>query len=120
MSQEMSRQISRQTSVSRELLIAALAIVTSALLLPGLIYVVGSKLFGSYGQAGGMSSMYLATLQDLSVPRLAAWTLVLAPALCLCLLRLVIHATASGPDNDQPKQRSAAANKNRREPTLNG
>jgi uncharacterized membrane protein len=82
-------------SLSRELLIGCIVIVVSVAVLPGLIYVVGGKLFGAYGTTGGMSSMYQAMLTDLATPTLAAWTIALCPALCILLLRLLFAMSQS-------------------------
>lgn len=105
----MSQTIS---SLRRELAIALLTICCAILVLPGLIYLVGSQIFGAYGETGGIANLYQATLSDLMVPRLAAWTLVLGPALCIVLLRLVLRFTSS----DQPVAQSAQ--RKRREPTF--
>jgi hypothetical protein len=82
-------------SVTRELLIAGVAVIASIAVLPGLIYTVGTKLFGAYGIAGGMSSMYQATLTDLAKPTVAAWTIALCPAVCIVLLRLLFGLSQS-------------------------
>jgi len=97
-------------SLPRELLIGCIVIVASLAVLPGLIFIVGNKLFGAYGVAGGMASMYRATLADLAVPTLAAWTLALCPALCIVLLRLLF-----GLSQNAGKKATA---RSRREPTV--
>ncbi|MFT3807375.1 hypothetical protein [Arenimonas sp.] len=61
-----------------------------------------------------MSSLYQATLSDLSVPRLAAWALALVPAIALFGLRLLFFLTRHTPP-------AAASNRSRplrREPTV--
>lgn len=80
-------------SIRREVLIALCTLVLSVVLLPAMIYVVGVRVFGSYGGSGGLTGLYLATLGDLAVPRLAAWTLATGPTLCVVLLRLLFHFT---------------------------
>lgn len=80
-------------SVTRELLISCCVIVASIVVLPGVIYVVGNKLFGAYGIAGGVSSMYQAMLTDLATPTLSAWTIALCPAVCVVLLRLLFGSS---------------------------
>jgi hypothetical protein len=82
-------------SVARELLIGCIVIVATVVVLPGLIYVVGSKLFGAYGIKGGMASLYQATLTDLATPTLSAWAIVLCPAACVVLLRLLFGFSQS-------------------------
>jgi hypothetical protein len=95
-------------SVTRELLICCLVIAISAAVLPGLIFIVGGKLFGAY--AGGMSSMYQATFTDLATPTLAAWTIVLCPAVCVALLRLLFGLSQD--------VKAPARSRSRREPTV--
>jgi len=101
-------------SLPRELLIGCIVIVASLVVLPGLIYIVGSRLFGAYGLAGGVMSMYRATLADLATPTLAAWAIALCPALCVVLLRL-LFGLSQRPDTDPPTTPMNL----RREPTIN-
>lgn len=103
-------------SLRREVLIVLLAIFLSVLLLPGLIYAVGGHLFGPYGTAGGMGGLYRATLMDLWVPRLAAWALVLAPAICIALLRVIFRCTQPQRDESPPPPQARPL---RKEPTIN-
>jgi hypothetical protein len=100
-------------SLPRELLIACIAIVASIVVLPGLIYVVGSRIFGAYGAAGGVLTLYKATLANLAAPTLAAWTIVLCPALCIVLLRLVFGLT-----QDRTDAQASVVPPIRREPTI--
>ncbi|MGE0113891.1 MAG: hypothetical protein AB7T07_03240 [Steroidobacteraceae bacterium] len=101
-------------SLRRELLIASLATALSALLLPGLIYVIGGRLFGAYGSTGGVLSLYRTTLTDVVVPKLTAWIIVFGPALSLLLLRLSFHLTRQTPESASQTQPPS-----RREPTIN-
>jgi hypothetical protein len=108
-------------SIRREVLIVLLALCVSIAVLPGLIYLVGERLFGAYG-SDGMAGLYRATLTDLMVPRIAAWTLLFAPTLCVILLRVVFHLTAAKPDASESAHESAhepaPAQATRREPTI--
>jgi hypothetical protein len=104
-------------SIRREFIIITVVIMLSMLLLPGLIYVVGGRLFGAYGTAGGVGQIYLATLGDLVAPRLAAWTLLLGPALCVALLRAIFRLTASNTADNTTDKATSVANL-RREPTI--
>jgi hypothetical protein len=108
-------------SIRRELLIILLALCISVAALPGLIYVVGERLFGAYG-SDGMMGLYHATFTDLMVPRIAAWTLLFAPTLCVILLRVLFHLTAAKPDAPEPRHEPshepAPAQATRREPTI--
>ncbi|MGC3980489.1 MAG: hypothetical protein QM808_04435 [Steroidobacteraceae bacterium] len=101
-------------SLRRELLIALLVIALTVLIVPGVIYAVGTRLFGVYG-ADGIGGIYGAVLIDLAVPRLAAWTIFLGPAVCVALIRLVFQLTGNPAPSSPPTQRSL-----RREPTIQG
>lgn len=99
-------------NIRRELAIVLITICCSVLILPGLILVAGSQIFGAYGSAGGFAGIYAATLNDLLVPTLAAWIIVAGPALCVVLLRLTLHLT-------QPDEApTPASQRQRREPTI--
>ena len=100
-------------NMRRELSIVLITISCSVILLPGLIFVVGSRIFGAYGSTGGIVSMYQATLKDFLELRLATWIIVLGPAICVALLRLTFRLTQSVETPDPAPQRT------RREPTLN-
>lgn len=101
-------------SLPRELLIGCSVIIASIVVLPGLIYLVGGRLFGAYGIAGGVFSMYRATLNDLATPTWASWVIALSPALCVVLLRLLFGLTQS-----LPAEPTMSAAPTRREPTIN-
>lgn len=100
-------------SIRRELLITVMTFGLTMLLLPGLIYVVGGRLFGTYGGAGGAFDFYQTTLSDLMVPRLTAWIIVLGPTVVLLSLRLIFHLTRQMPEATIPQKRRP-----RREPTI--
>lgn len=102
-------------SFSRELMIFCIVTIVSIAVLPGLIYVVGGRLFGAYSATEGMIGMYRATLADLAVPTWAAWIITLCPALCILLLRLLFGLTQDHIVEPQPDSTSA-----RREPTVSG
>jgi hypothetical protein len=101
-------------NVRRELSIVLITICCSAIVLPGLIFAVGSRIFGPYGSTEGIVSIYQTILHDLPEPRLAAWIIAVGPALVIVLLRLIFRLTAPG---EPPAP--AAAPRTRREPTLN-
>ncbi len=100
-------------NMRRECSIVLITICCSVIVLPGLIFAVGGRIFGVYGDTGGIVSFYQATLSDLLIPRFAAWIIVLGPALCIVLLRLIFRLTSQNETPDPPIQRT------RREPTLN-
>jgi hypothetical protein len=109
-----STSVHMKLSLRRELLIVSGTLLISVATLPALIYLVGGKLFGPYGATGGMRSLYVSIANDLSKPTLASWTLVLCPAICVLLLRLLFALTQSSAETSA---RSVATQ--RREPTVN-
>ena len=98
-------------NIRRELGIVLITICGSVIVLPGLIFAVGSRIFGAYASTGGFASIYQATLSDLLTPRFAAWIIVVGPALCIALLRVTFRLTRSDPSPEPAASR-------RREPTL--
>jgi hypothetical protein len=114
---QLKRMSQTPLNIRRELGIVLITIYSSVLILPGLIFAVGSRLFGAYASTGGAStggfaSIYQATLTDLLTPKPAAWIIVVGPALCIALLRLTFRLT-------QPNETPApASQRKRREPTL--
>ncbi len=102
-------------NLRRELVITLIAICGSVLVLPGLIFAVGSRLFGAYGSTGGVFSIYQAVLNDLLALRFAAWIIIFGPALCIALLRLIFRLTPP----DKASEPEPAPERTRREPTLN-
>jgi hypothetical protein len=99
-------------NLPREIGLVLITICASVIILPGLIFVVGSQIFGAYD--GGIAAMYQATLQDFLELRLAAWIIVLSPGLCVLLLRIIFRFTTA-----DPAPESEPVRRTRREPTLN-
>lgn len=103
----------QSSSFGRELLVFAITGCVSIAVLPGLIYIFGTRIFGAYGTAGGIGNIYQAVLADLAGLKVAAWIIVFAPAVCLSLLRWIFRLTQTGttaPSN---------ARTLRKEPTIN-
>ncbi|MGD9842201.1 MAG: hypothetical protein AB7F79_07005 [Steroidobacteraceae bacterium] len=79
-------------SLRTELLLVVVVGLLSLLLLPALIYLVGTKLFGPH--ASGFAGMYTSTLQGLQQLQPSAWVLALAPPSAVLLIRLVLRMTS--------------------------
>lgn len=92
----------------RDLLLALAAVLGSLAILPGVIYLVGLKLFGTY--SGGVHQLYLDTFASLAAPTWPAWILTLGPALGLLALRWIWRR--------QPGNGPSTAQGARQEPTL--
>jgi hypothetical protein len=73
----------------REARIAAVFIGLGLLVLPFAVYIVGQRLLGDYGAAGGPMALAEAIWLDLLSLRLPAWLLVLSPYIIVQLARSV-------------------------------
>jgi hypothetical protein len=105
-----SRVIVKAFSIRIELWIALIVTLFSLLLLPGLIFLVGSRLFGVY--KSGLAGLYSANLQGLLKLQWAPWLLTLAPSACVWLVRAVLRLTAG---TEIPDRRTRPS---RKEPRL--
>jgi hypothetical protein len=93
-----------------ELLLALVAVLSSLLLLPGMVYLVGSRLFGTY--PNGLPGLYAAQLEGLLRLEWPAWTLAAVPALALLVCRAIWRWTMA------PANGEVTAARPRREPRL--
>lgn len=59
----------------------------SLFLLPGIIYLVGGRLFGSY--RGGLAGFYSDQLRGLTEGQVTAWIITMTPSASLLLIRLL-------------------------------
>lgn len=91
------------------------------LVLPALIYLVGTLLLGAYGGGEHLGSFYGDYFRDLvSTPQ--TWGLVLGPYLLVQLARLIFTDFGkSAAPQDEPRQaapKPSGATRERREPTI--
>jgi hypothetical protein len=75
-------------SLKKELWIALNTTLFSLLFLPGVIYLVGSRLFSSYQT--GLAGFYSDYLQGLALGYLTAWIVALTPAVTVFLIRALL------------------------------
>lgn len=78
-------------SLRNEIWIASCVILLSLLLLPVLIYLVGSRLFTAY--PSGLAGFYATNLQGILHFQVTSWVLLLAPSCCVLLIRAVVRVT---------------------------
>lgn len=78
-------------SIRNELWIASCVILLSMLLLPVMIYLVGSRLFTAY--PSGLAGFYTSNLQGILHFQVTSWVLLLAPACGVLLIRTVMRVT---------------------------
>lgn len=72
-----------------ELIFASACVGFGLFALPALIYLVGTLLFGAYGEGRGLGTFYWDWFSDLAAPAGRAWILALGPLLLLYVLRLL-------------------------------
>jgi hypothetical protein len=78
-------------AVRRELLWVLIGLVTGLLLLPPLIWVVGSHVFGPYA-AGNARDLVDHFYRGLAAGQQAIWIVALGPYLAIVVLRLTVGA----------------------------
>jgi len=76
-----------RSALLRDLVLALLAIAAGMAVLPGIIFLVGGKLFSAY--QGGLGQFYVNLFNDLLTLGRPAWALTLLPAMCVLLLRWI-------------------------------
>ena len=81
---------SSKPALKKELALFLVLFLFGILALPGIIYAIGSAMFGAYG-GSGFSAFYGAVHADLRIGDLAVWFLVLSPYLVVQLLRLSVR-----------------------------
>ncbi len=116
-----------------ELLLALGLLLFGLVVLPALIYLVGTVLLGSYGGGGRLGSFYGDLIRDLARGSGRAWILLVGPLLLVQLGRLIFFRFGAGndetaPPRNEPKQKPQANGiasprqqvdiRERREPTI--
>jgi hypothetical protein len=93
--------------------------VAGLLVLPALIYIVGTVLLGPYSESNGFLSFYGTLLADLGAGELRAWALVVGPYLIAVALRGIwlLRADAKR-DESPPPPRRAPPGEQRVEPKV--
>jgi len=94
--------------IKRELWWMLGALSAGIVVLPALVYWVGTTLLGPYDAASAgkahIGSFYGDVFRDLAVPALAAWSIVLGPLVVVTLLRLILlpWSTIPTPSSSTP------------------
>lgn len=78
-----------KTRLRRELILAGICLVLGLVVLPALIYLVGTQLLGVYGGGPHIGSFYGDFFRNLFSATPRTWFIVVAPYLALWLLRLI-------------------------------
>lgn len=80
-----------KAKLKRELIAIGVLVIAGAALLPAVVWIVGSSLFGDYA-AGGYLAFYGDLLARLASGSKVAWFLVLSPLLGILVVRLTLFA----------------------------
>ena len=79
--------------VAQELIWSLGSLLAGLLLVPAMVYLVGSRMFGAYkgsGAIAGLSGFYSDYARDLGSLHLTAWTLALGPIVLVYAIRLIL------------------------------
>ncbi|MES1195578.1 MAG: hypothetical protein ABUL58_01375 [Steroidobacter sp.] len=77
--------------LAQELIWLLGSLVGGLLVLPAMIYAVGTRMFGAYkGSGAGITAFYSDFAHDLATAHLASWALVLGPLVLVYGLRLTL------------------------------
>src|SRR6185369_15808949 len=82
-----------KSPLAQELIWSLGSLLAGLLLLPAMINLVGSRMFGEYKGAGaisGIGGFYSDYAHDLGALHLTAWTLALGPIVLVYALRLIL------------------------------
>lgn len=87
-----------------ELILGSIWLALGLFVVPALIYLVGSKLLGPYGENAGLSTFYGAFFADLASGAPRTWMLALGPLVLMSLVRVIFigagAASAAKIDSD--------------------
>lgn len=82
-----------KSPLAQELIWTLGSLLTGLLILPALIYLVGTVMFGAYKSAGsakGLAAFYVDYAHDIAAAHLSAWILAVGPLLLVYFVRLVL------------------------------
>lgn len=83
----------RKPKLALELALTLALLVVGTLVLPALIYWVGSKFFGAYSTtSAGLPAFYLNFGNDLTAAKLSAWTIAIGPLMLAFVVRVIVGA----------------------------
>jgi len=91
MSDESSQATAPKPWIVQEMIWLLGSLLGGLLILPAMIYVVGTRMFGVYKGSGvGIGAFYSDFAHDLATSNLSSWTLALGPLLMIYLVRLIL------------------------------
>jgi hypothetical protein len=93
-----------------ELWFALGGLVFGLLILPALIYLVGTLMLGPYAEENGLMSMYGNLFSDLAKGEVRAWLLVVGPYIVVATIRGIwrFGSNPNAPEGPEPTGRSKA------------
>lgn len=101
--------------IVHELIWAISSLLGGLTVLPALVYLVGTRLFGAYkGSGTGLGAFYTDFAHDLAKGELSSWVLALGPFVLITILRLLLRSIPlpPGPWNKWFKKPADAAEGN--------
>jgi hypothetical protein len=99
----------RGSRLRTELIIGSVWLAVGLFLVPAVVYLVGIKLLGPYGNNGaGMSTFYGAFFADLASGAPRTWILALGPLLMISIVRLLYIGVGAKRQADQDESRDDA------------
>jgi hypothetical protein len=109
-----------------ELIFGSVLLAFGLFAVPAVVYLVGIKLLGPYGEGAGLGTFYVNFFADLASGIGRAWNLALGPLVAVSLVRLLFlkrrPADEEGDgESAAPRQAAAprAAGNRRKEPSVN-
>lgn len=94
----MNAQSTALPRLVHELIWAISSLLGGLILLPALVYLVGTRLFGAYkGSGTGIGAFYADFSHDLAKGELSAWALVVGPLIMIAVLRLLLRSLPMPP-----------------------
>jgi hypothetical protein len=94
----MSDQSTTLPRLVRELIWAISSLLGGLMVLPALVYLVGTRMFGAYkGSGSGIGAFYADFSHDLAKGELSAWVLAVGPLVLIAILRILLHSVPLPP-----------------------
>jgi len=109
-----------------ELIIGSVLLALGLFAVPAVVYLVGIKLLGPYGESAGLGTFYVDFFADLASGTGRAWSLALGPLVAISLVRLLFlkrpTVDQEGDEESAAPRRASAprtAGNRRKEPSVN-
>lgn len=98
-----------------ELIVGSVLLASGLFAVPAVVYLVGIKLLGPYGEGTGLGAFYAEFFADLASGTARAWSLVLGPLLTVSAVRLLFLKRPAIDQGDDEEDAAPGATGNRRQ-----